>query len=117
MIQDSVARHLERHRLRRRHAAAIAPLGDRCGVSREAEARRICDGVVRRSLDVFGHSSCAVEGAQVCFARDYEAQQERRWHRVLLQSCVRDVFLAQLRFTAKVCTNQQVAQSSAGFDG
>ena len=64
MIQDSVTRHLERYRLARRHAAPITPLGDRCGVvSREAETRRICDGVVR-SLDVLGHS--CVEGAQVC---------------------------------------------------
>ena len=84
MIQDSVTRHLERHRLARRHATAVARGRRRRGVvSREAEARRICDGVVRRSLDVFGHSSRAVKGAQVCFARDY-AQQERWWHRVVL---------------------------------
>ena len=64
MIQDSVTRHLERHRLRRRHAVAVARARDWCGVvSREAETRRICDGVVR-SLDVLGHS--CVEGAQVC---------------------------------------------------
>ena len=85
MIQDSVARHFERHRLARRHAVAVARGCRRRGivVSREAEARRICDGVVRRSLDVLGHSSCAVKGAQVCFARDYE-EQERWWHRVVL---------------------------------
>ena len=69
MIQDSVARHLERHRLARRHAVAVARDRRRLGVvSREAQARRICDGVVRRSLNVFGHS-CPVEGAQVCLQR------------------------------------------------
>ena len=64
MIQDSVTHHLERHRLARRHAAAVAPLGDR-RVVLQAEARRRRDGVLR-SLDVFRHSSCAVKAAQVC---------------------------------------------------
>ena len=45
-------------------------------------SRRRRDGVARL-LDVLGHS-CAVEGAQVCFARDYDAKQERWWHRALL---------------------------------
>ena len=63
MIQDSVTRHLERHRLARRHAAAVAR-GRRRRVVLQAEARRRRDGVAR-SLDVFGHS-CAVKGAQVC---------------------------------------------------
>ena len=70
--------HLERHRLRRRHAAAVAR-GPVPAADLQAEARRRRDGVAR-SLDVFRHGSCA----QVCFARDYEAQQERWWHRALL---------------------------------
>ena len=81
MIQDSVARHLERHRLHRRHAAPVAR-GRRRRVVLQAEARRRRDGVAR-SLYVLGHS-CAVEGTQVCFARDYDAKQERWWHRALL---------------------------------
>ena len=81
MIRDSVARHLERHRLRRRHAAAVAR-GPVPAADLQAEARRRRDGVAR-SLDVLGHS-CAVKAAQVCFARDYETQQERWWHRALL---------------------------------
>ena len=81
MIRDSVARHLERHRLRRRHAAAVAR-GPVPAADLQAEARRRRDGVARL-LDVLGHS-CAVEGAQVCFARDYDAKQERWWHRALL---------------------------------
>ena len=56
--------HLERHRLARRHAAAVAR-GRRRRVVLQAEARRRRDGVLR-SLDLFGHS-CAVKGAQVCF--------------------------------------------------
>ena len=83
MIRDSVARHLERHRLRRRHAAAVAR-GPVPAADLQAEARRRRDGVAR-SLDVLGHS-CAVEGAQVCFARDYDAKQERWWHRALLRA-------------------------------
>ena len=63
MILDSVARHLERYRLRRRHAVAVAR-GPVPAADLQAEARRRRD-VVARSLDVLGHS-CAVEGAQVC---------------------------------------------------
>ena len=73
--------HLERHRLARRHAAAVAR-GPVPAADLQAEARRRRDGVARL-LDVLGHS-CAVEGAQVCFARDYDAKQERWWHRALL---------------------------------
>ena len=63
MIQDSVTRHLERHRLHRRHAAPIAR-GPVPAADLQAEARRRRDGVAR-SLDVFGHSCAVVEGAQV----------------------------------------------------
>ena len=78
LVQEA---HLERHRLHRRHAAAVAR-GPVPAADLQAEARRRRDGVARL-LDVLGHS-CAVEGAQVCFARDYDAKQERWWHRALL---------------------------------
>ena len=63
----------------------------------QAEARRRRDGVARL-LDVFGHS-CAVEGAQVCFARDYDPKQKAGGIEWCCRAATRRFFLAQLTYS------------------